>query len=266
MCVVTLYTIHIPFQNFRFVGKELLKIVISCRFWTMQKLMRLDIHRKKCQKHKILGMWRTIDWSLDKINPSLRWVLLRKNNAYTEHCSRRSKVKVTPEHAMRAQRGSRSAALPIQKLRARGGSEPHPGHFTPRIRLIAQETGWPSGSVWTGVENPFFTGFQTPDHPVRSESLYRLRHSGRLLWRLCVGSLKIKWTLCTTRSHVGEVEIKLRAFLSLTLVPGKGRLKDLDCLTPGNEHPVANWTRKCLDSIVGLETLETRKKLHLYRI
>ena len=62
-----------------------------------------------------------------------------------------------------------------------GGSASHPGRFTPGIRFIVQEAGWPLGSVWTGVENPVFTGFQTAGRPARSESLYRLSHSGRLL-------------------------------------------------------------------------------------
>ena len=110
---------------------------------------------------------------------------LRKNKVYTELCSRRSKVKVkvTPQHAMRAQGGVRFAALPIQNLLARGGggSAPHPRCFTPGIIVIAQEAGWPSGSVWMGVENSVFTGFQTPDRPARSESLYGLRHSDCLL-------------------------------------------------------------------------------------
>jgi hypothetical protein len=91
---------------------------------------------------------------------------------------------VTPEHSMRAQRGARSAALPVQNLRARGeggGSAPHPGRFNPGIRLFAQEAGWPSGSVWTGVENPIFIGLQIPDRQARRQSLYRLHHSGRLL-------------------------------------------------------------------------------------
>ena len=39
--------------------------------------------------------------------------------------------------------------------------------------------GGPQGQVWTGVENLAPTGIRSPDRPVRSESLYRLRYPGR---------------------------------------------------------------------------------------
>jgi hypothetical protein len=55
---------------------------------------------------------------------------------------------------------------------------PRPGHFTPWIDSvpIVQEAGWPPGLVWTGAENLAPTGIRSPDHPARSESLYRLSH------------------------------------------------------------------------------------------
>ena len=34
------------------------------------------------------------------------------------------------------------------------------------------------GPVWTGAENLIPNGFRSPDRPARSESLYRLRHTG----------------------------------------------------------------------------------------
>jgi len=154
-----------------------------------------------------------------------------------QHPCRRGKVKTTAEHAMRAQRGARSAALTIQNLDAEGGggSALHPGRFTPGIRLISQEAGWPSGSVLTGVEKHVLIGFQTPESPDRRESLYRLCRSCRLLWRLCVGSVKIKWTLCTTRRHVGEVEVHICAFLTLTLVKEGVRPLDAREWAPGSK-------------------------------
>jgi hypothetical protein len=39
---------------------------------------------------------------------------------------------------------------------------------------IVQEAVWSPGSVWTGAENLDHTGFRSPDHPGRSQSLYRL--------------------------------------------------------------------------------------------
>ena len=41
---------------------------------------------------------------------------------------------------------------------------------------IAQEAGWAPGYVWTGAENLAPTGIRSPDRPVRSQSLYRLRY------------------------------------------------------------------------------------------
>jgi len=41
---------------------------------------------------------------------------------------------------------------------------------------ILQEGGWAPGSLWTGAENLALTGIRSPDHPARSQSLYRLRY------------------------------------------------------------------------------------------
>jgi len=43
---------------------------------------------------------------------------------------------------------------------------------------IAQEAGWEPEPVWADEENLTPTGIQSPDRPVRSESLYRLSHPG----------------------------------------------------------------------------------------
>ena len=48
-----------------------------------------------------------------------------------------------------------------------------PGKNTVRI---VQEVGWVTVPVWTGAENLVPTGIQSPDHPARSQSLYRLRY------------------------------------------------------------------------------------------
>jgi hypothetical protein len=39
---------------------------------------------------------------------------------------------------------------------------------------IVQEAGWALGPVWTGAGNLARTGIRSPDHPSRSQSLYRL--------------------------------------------------------------------------------------------
>jgi len=59
-----------------------------------------------------------------------------------------------------------------------GWSMPYPGHFTSAIDPvpIVWEDGWASGLVWTGAENLAPTEIRLPDHPARSELLYRLRY------------------------------------------------------------------------------------------
>ena len=42
---------------------------------------------------------------------------------------------------------------------------------------MVQEAGWATGPVWTGAENLAPAGIQSPDRPVRSQSLYRLSYS-----------------------------------------------------------------------------------------
>jgi hypothetical protein len=43
---------------------------------------------------------------------------------------------------------------------------------------IVEEAAWVPGLVWTGAENFAYTWIRSPDRPVRSESLYRLRYPG----------------------------------------------------------------------------------------
>jgi len=50
---------------------------------------------------------------------------------------------------------------------------------------IVQKVGWKSWPVWGGAEYFVLSGIWSPDHPVRSESLYRLRCHGPCLI-LCV--------------------------------------------------------------------------------
>jgi len=57
---------------------------------------------------------------------------------------------------------------------------PRSGRFAPGKDPvpIVQEAGWAPGPVWTGAENLAPTGIRFPDHPARSESLYRLSYYG----------------------------------------------------------------------------------------
>jgi hypothetical protein len=55
---------------------------------------------------------------------------------------------------------------------------------------IVQEGGWASGPVWTGAENLAPTRSRSPDCPVRSQSLYRLRYPAYMFCR----TVQIKMT------------------------------------------------------------------------
>jgi hypothetical protein len=47
---------------------------------------------------------------------------------------------------------------------------------------IVEEAGWAPRTVWTAAENLAPTGIRSPDRPARSESLYRLRYPGPLMF------------------------------------------------------------------------------------
>jgi hypothetical protein len=66
-----------------------------------------------------------------------------------------------------------------------GGQRHVPAAFTPGEEPvpIAQEAGWAPPPVWIGAEYLASTGIRSPDLPARSESLYRLSHSGHTIIR-----------------------------------------------------------------------------------
>ena len=80
-----------------------------------------------------------------------------------------------------AHRGSRCIALLFHDHGTRRGWEvsvmPRP-LFTPENDPvpIVQEAGWAPGLVWKGAENLTTTGIWSPEHPARSQSLYRLSY------------------------------------------------------------------------------------------
>jgi len=56
-----------------------------------------------------------------------------------------------------------------------GGQQHAPATVSPEDPVpIVQEAGWVPGPVWTGAFAT--TCIQSPDHPARSESLYRLSY------------------------------------------------------------------------------------------
>jgi hypothetical protein len=61
-----------------------------------------------------------------------------------------------------------------------GGQRHAPATLPPgkRTGTHCAGAGWAPGPVWTGAGNLSPTGIRSPDHPDRSESLYRLRYPG----------------------------------------------------------------------------------------
>ena len=65
-----------------------------------------------------------------------------------------------------------------------GGQRHAPAALPPGKRpgaTLYKRMGGDPGPVWTGAENPAPNGIRFPDHPARSESLYRLSHPGPYL-------------------------------------------------------------------------------------
>ena len=103
----------------------------------------------------------------------------------------RVKVKCTLIQALRlctgrtAYRGDRGIALLFLDHGTKRGREvtvtPRP-LFTPGKDTvpIVQEGRWAPGPVWTDAENLAPTGIRSPDHPARSQSLYRLRYPAHI--------------------------------------------------------------------------------------
>ena len=83
---------------------------------------------------------------------------------------------------MKAQRGSRGIAplCVISALDGGGWLTPRPGRFTPEMTCnpLYRRLDWPQGRFGRVLANIDPSGFRSPYHPARSESLYRLSYSG----------------------------------------------------------------------------------------
>jgi len=104
----------------------------------------------------------TIDWGKVKVKCTLVQAL-RLCTGRTAHRGSRGIALLFHDHGTR--REWEVSATP--RLLFTPGKDPVP---------IAQEAGWAPGPVWTGAENLALTGIRSPDHPARSQSLYRLRY------------------------------------------------------------------------------------------
>jgi len=93
-------------------------------------------------------------------------------------------------------RGSRGIALPFHDhgTKSEWGVSVTPRPlFTPgKVTVpIVQEAGWAPGLVWRGAENLVPTGTRSPDHPARSQSLYRLRYPAHSRMFTCMQILYV---------------------------------------------------------------------------
>ena len=83
-----------------------------------------------------------------------------------------------------------SSTLPLTSaLDGVGGQRHALAVLTPEKDPVptVQEVGWATGPVWTGAENLAHTGIRLPDHPARSESLYRLSYRGPIYNVVLIG-------------------------------------------------------------------------------
>ena len=73
--------------------------------------------------------------------------------------------------------------------------------------LIVQEAGWAPGLVWTGVENLVRTGTRSPDHPVHSQSLYRLRYPAHFFTEWYFSKQDPLWSRTTQNLQIDLVSL-----------------------------------------------------------
>ena len=108
--------------------------------------------------------WQVIDYKLPvkKVKCTLLQAL-RLCTGRTAHRGSRGINLLFLDHRTRSVWGVRVTIRPLFTP----GKDPVP---------IVQEAGWAPGSVWTGAEYLAPTGIRSPDRPVRSQSLYRLRY------------------------------------------------------------------------------------------
>ena len=116
-----------------------------------------------------------------------------------------------------------------------------------------QEAGWAPGPAWTRAENLAPTGIRSPDRPVRSQSLYRLRYpahyvmstvsknSGGIRWGLCgqITDLDYADDICLLAYSTGAMQIMLgrieKEAAKLGLKINVNKTKELRTVMDSNE-------------------------------
>jgi len=122
-------------------------------------------------------------------------------------------------------------------------------HFTPGKDPvpILQEAGWAPGLVWTGRKSSTHQD-SIPDHPARSQSLYRLSYPAHIYYK----KVKVKCTLlqalrlCTVRTaHRGS-----RGIAQIFLDHGTRRVEG-SASRPGRSLPRERHGTHCTEGWVG---------------
>jgi len=117
------------------------------------------------------------------------WTTVGQHNKTDCTSACKEKVKYSLEQAMQAQRGSKGMLHSFFNISARWGWV-----VNPTSRLLhpwerdpvptVQEAGRAPGPVWKGAENLAWTRIQSLDHPVCSESLYRLHYPKTAIYEI----------------------------------------------------------------------------------
>jgi hypothetical protein len=78
---------------------------------------------------------------------------------------------------------------------------------------IVQEAGWASGPVWTGAENFFPSGIQSPDRPASSQSLYQLSYPAHTNKCACINIFTHLYIRLYTYTHIYCTHVHLLVLL-----------------------------------------------------
>jgi len=125
----------------------------------------------------------------------IQLILLMMDNCCPKHVDNRNKGKVIPLQAGVAQRVGRVIALIFHDRGSRRRwvvSSTSRSHFTPvKDPVPILQAGWATGPVWMGGKSRLHRD-SIPDHPARSQSLYRLRYPAHTI------EINITWNICAS--------------------------------------------------------------------
>jgi hypothetical protein len=166
---------------------------------TFTLLYKIQYSSSKTAASKLVTMtlYSTFQsWSVKKkIIGCFTWYA-SKNNTYIQVCdwefsyeqTVKGKAHPTTGHERGEGSGGIAPLFPLAVILRVVKATPRPFYTLERDLVpIAQESGWAPGPVWTGAEYLSPSGIRSPDHSVRSESLYRLRYTTPLRFTVLLG-------------------------------------------------------------------------------